>query len=72
MYFDVFLDVLMFFNVIFRFVQLFLFEILINGLLMAPLTIFKISEVNSVNKIKMSKEQALQAEKLFFLNDFNR
>ena len=49
MYFDVFLDVLMFFNVIFRFVQLFLFEILINGLLMAPLTISKISKVNSVN-----------------------
>ena len=60
------------FNVIFRFVQLFLFEILINGLLMAPLIISKISKVNSVNKIEISTEQAWQAEKLFFLNDFNR
>ena len=39
---------------------------------MAPLIISKISKVNSVNKIEISKEQAWQAEKLFFLNDFYR
>ena len=39
---------------------------------MAPLIISKISKVNSVNKIEISTEQAWQAEKLFFLNDFNR